>query len=83
MQCLSLADLIVYPLVQDTREDMLQWLTVAIEANAERSKSMVHFAPCLSVICLRACLYYMRRFLALIPLRLPACRLTCCSHGAG
>ena len=27
--------------MQDTREGMLRWLACAIEANAERSKSMV------------------------------------------
>lgn len=32
--------------MQDTREGMLRWLACAIEANAERSKSMV--APLLS-----------------------------------
>jgi hypothetical protein len=30
---------------QDTREDMLRWLAAAIEANVERSKSMVPAAP--------------------------------------
>ena len=31
--------------MQDTREDMLRWLAHAIEANMERSKSMVGCMP--------------------------------------